>query len=91
MKRTERKAPAAAPSAAALSTVSVPIGSTLSAAAPPPAYKTTLVITPAISLMSNQVTQINGTLRRHTSDLSDLGVEEGYEFAAFLGMGQACE
>lgn len=53
-------------------------------------YKTTFVITPAISLMSDQVMQINATLRRHTkpSDLAELGLSPGADFAVFLGRGQ---
>ena len=88
--------PAAASSSAALSAAMVAADATLSAAAPPllPQYKTTLqykttfVVTPAISLMCDQVMQINGSLTRHTSDLGDLGVSPGGDFAAFLGMGQ---
>ena len=69
----------------------VPFASTLSTGAPPLRhleYKTTIVITPAISLMNDQVTQINDKLKRCGSDLSELGLSPGADFATFLGMGQ---
>ena len=52
-------------------------------------YKTVVVITPNVSLMVDQVTQINTRLHKLVGDdLSALGLGHGREFAALLGSAQ---
>lgn len=53
-------------------------------------YKTVVVVTPNVSLMVDQVSQINTRLRRLIGDdQSALGLAHGREFAALLGSAQA--